>query len=87
MPQLNPDGTVQVAPPTQSAFAQPVGPPLAPQAPPTQAAPSASPGFVGAIMDLIRSLASSTQAGQALQNHSKVVNQQVDQKSGLGNQF
>lgn len=87
MPNFNPDGTVQVSPPTQSAFAQPPGPPLAPQAPPAQAAPSASPGFAGAIMDLIRSLVGATGPGQALQNRDKVVNQQVNDKSGLGNSF
>ena len=60
MPQVNPDGTVQVAPPMQSAFApQATQPP--PQAlgqafngaPPTPG----TPGISGAILDAIKALA------------------------------
>ena len=59
MPQINPDGTVQVSPPLASAF----GPASASAPPPTMApqqgapAPSADPGFAGAIMALIHSIA------------------------------
>jgi len=61
MPQVNPDGTVQVAPPTQSAFA-----PQATQPPPPQALGQAfngapptpgTPGMSGAILDAIKALA------------------------------
>jgi hypothetical protein len=60
MPQLNADGTVQVAPPTQSAFAPPPGVPQ--PAPPPQAAPaqiassSPNPGFAGAILSLLQAM-------------------------------
>jgi hypothetical protein len=56
MPQLNPDGTVQVAPPTQSAFAPQ---PMQPAPPPQQMAPQVSngtPGISGAILDAIKAL-------------------------------
>jgi hypothetical protein len=86
MPNLirNADGTTQVAPPMQSAFAQPGGPPLAPQAPgPQQTAPN--PGFSGAIMDLIKSLVSSF-APKGLTQAKPRTNEEIDRQSGgLGN--
>ena len=59
MPQVNPDGTVQAAPPTQSAFAQPLGQAFAGQAPPPMAPPqqTGTPGISGAILDAIKALA------------------------------
>lgn len=62
--QVNPDGTVQVAPPTISAFSPqasasappPAAPPLSPQG---QAA-AAHPGFAEALLQMI------SQLGQAL---------------------
>jgi hypothetical protein len=54
----NPDGTVQVAPPTMSAFApqaSPSAPPPPPQAQPG-VAPGAAPGVAGAIQSAIAAL-------------------------------
>jgi hypothetical protein len=57
VPQMNPDGTMQVAPPTQSAFgpASASAPPPPMQAQPVQ--PVGHPGFSGAIQDLVAMLA------------------------------
>jgi hypothetical protein len=57
MPQINPDGTVQVAAPTQSAFApQPTqAPPPPMQAPPGAA--QGAPGVSDAIFQAIKALA------------------------------
>ncbi len=79
----NPDGTIQVAPPTQSAFAQPPGPPLAappPQAP-GQAHSGVSPGFIGALFDALRGLVS---GGVVNGQHRQ--NQAIEEQS-LGNQI
>lgn len=54
MPQLNPDGTVQVAPPTMSAFSPAASASAAP--PPQPAAPPAAPA-AGAIQALIAAIA------------------------------
>lgn len=87
----NPDGTVQVAPPTQSAFApQPTqaAPPMQ-QVPQVQSA-GADPGFAGAIMQLIHSLASSF-APKSITNARQRTNQAVDAADpgpdSLGNKF
>ena len=59
-PIRNPDGTLQVAPPTMSAFApqatQPPPPPVTATIP--GGAPPPSPGIAGAIHDMIAALAS-----------------------------
>ena len=59
MPQVNPDGTVQVAAPTQSAFAQPLGQAFNGGAPAPAAMPvsTGTPGISGAILDAIKALA------------------------------
>jgi hypothetical protein len=76
----NPDGTIQVAPPTQSAFAQPPGPPLA-TPPPGQAHSSPDPGFIGALFDALRGLVSGN-----LVNGQHRQNQAIEEQS-LGNQI
>lgn len=88
MPGTNPDGTVQVAPPTMSAFA-----PQATQPPPPQQAPpgasTASPGVAGAIRDMIAALAQAF-APKGITQAGKKINQQVNQADpppGLGNEF
>lgn len=88
MPQVNPDGTVQVAPPTMSAFS-PAASASAP-APPPQAVPPgspAAPGAAGAIQALIAALAQAF-APKALTQRKAAVDGQVDKASGdLGSQF
>jgi hypothetical protein len=87
MPQVNPDGTVQVAPPTMSAFS-PAASASAP-APPQQMAPpsSAAPGAAGAIQALIAALAQAF-APKGLTQRKAVVDGQVNKASGdLGSQF
>lgn len=89
---VNSDGTVQVAPPTMSAFS-PAASPSAPP-PPPQAAPPApgSPGAAGAIQALIAALAQAF-APKGLTQRRAAVNQAVEQQSGapqsseLGQQF
>jgi hypothetical protein len=57
MPQLNPDGTVQVSPPLQSAFGPAsAGAPPPPMQAPGQAHSAPDPGFIGALFDAIKSL-------------------------------
>jgi hypothetical protein len=87
MPQMNPDGTVQVAPPTTSAFAPQVGQPP----PPQQAAPgaTAAPGAAGAIQALIAALAQAF-APKGITQHAAALKQQEAASSGdptLGDQF
>lgn len=92
MPQMNPDGTVQVAPPTMSAFspaasASAPAPPMAAGTPPTGA--QATPGAAGAIQALIAALAQAF-APKGLTQRRAVVNQTVDKDSAsgsLGDQF
>lgn len=82
-PIRNADGTVQVAPPTRSAFApQPTQAP-----PPVQAAPQqgagqgASPGFAGAILDAIKAIAGAV-APRAIVQRRQAVDGVVDQAAG-----
>jgi hypothetical protein len=82
MPQVNPDGTVQVAPPTQSAFA-----PQPTQAPPPMQAPVAAPPTAtpaGAIFDAIKALAMHFAPKSVTQIKQR--NDQAEAK-GLGNEF
>ncbi len=91
MPQMNADGTIQVAPPTQSAFgpASASAPPP-PAAPPQQAQAGAHPGFSGAIQDLVAMLAkvlaprSVTQQGVRTED---AVNQAEGVSQPLGGHF
>ena len=87
----NPDGTIQVAPPTRSAFAPPPGPP---QAAPAPAAPlqvqSGTPGFAGALLDLIKALSGATAPRAITQRHAAIeqgINQADPGPQGLGNEF
>ncbi len=90
MPQMNPDGTVQVAPPTQSAFgpASASAPPPPMQAQPVH--PVGHPGFSGAIQDLVAMLAkvfaprSVTQQGVRTED---AVNQAEGVSQPLGGHF
>jgi hypothetical protein len=86
---MNPDGTVQVAPPTQSAFgpASASAPPPPMQAQPVQ--PVGHPGFSGAIQDLVAMLAK-VLAPQRSQGHTFDAqnNQAVeDAQTGLGDEL
>ena len=87
-PMVNPDGTIQAAPPTMSAFAQQPGVmPGQPMAPPTNYQ-TGTPGFAGALMDMIKALAGSTKTGQTLKQRGNTVMNAADQASGgLGNEF
>lgn len=81
-PVRNADGTVQVAPPTQSAFAPQPGPAQA--APPPQAPPSsmhATPGFAGALLDAIKSLVGAS-APRAIVQHKTALDNAIDSASG-----
>jgi hypothetical protein len=91
MPTVNPDGTVQVAPPTQSAFA-----PQPTQAPPPvpQQAAAPSPGFAGALLEMIQHLMGALKPGGPGNAGSvRRVNDAVDAASqgndpnALGNQI
>ena len=85
-PMVNPDGTVQAAPPTMSAFAQQPGVmPGQPVAPPTNYQ-TGTPGFSGALMDMIKALASSL-GPKSITQHKSQLNQQEQQAQGLGNEF
>lgn len=90
MPQVvNPDGTVQVTPPTMSAFAPQAGQPPPPmQAPPAGPVSTATPGAAGAIKDLIAALAQAF-APKGLTQRKGAINQQADKAaaSDLGSQF
>ncbi len=84
-PTVNPDGTVQVAPPTMSAFAQPAGalPPPAPQpAPQVQSTdPTQNP-----IYALIQALASAF-APKGITQRKAAINEAVEPPGSLGSQF
>lgn len=92
-PVRNPDGTIQVAPPTVSAFA-----PQPTQAPPPAQIPANTPGVqqdngvAGAIQSMIQALAQAF-APKAITQRGKKISQSVDEASGapqtsdLGNQF
>lgn len=82
MPQVNPDGTVQVAAPTQSAFAQPLGQAFNGGTPAPAAAPppTGTPGISGAILDAIKALAMHL-APHALTDIKARTNQAVDNQS------
>jgi hypothetical protein len=89
MPQpMNPDGTVQVAPPTVSAFApQPTQtPPPMQQTPMAGAGQQATPGISGAIMDAIKALAQAF-APKSITQRKAAVNGQVDNTESLGDKF
>lgn len=87
MPLVNPDGTIQAAPPTQSAFAQPpMAAPGAPQAAPPVQVHSGTPGFSGAILDAIRALAQAF-APKSLTQAKARTDQNVNKAEGLGDQF
>lgn len=82
MPQLNPDGTVQVAAPTQSAFAQPLGQAFTGGAPAPAAMPpsTGTPGFSGALLDAIKAIAQHL-APKAVTDIKARTNQAIDDKS------
>ena len=83
MPQLNPDGTVQVSPPLASAFGPAsAGAPPPPMQAPQQGAPptSADPSFAGAIMALIHSLAGSFAPKSVTQAKART-NEAIDKAS------
>lgn len=93
MPLVNPDGTVQAAAPTQSAFGQPpMAVPAGRQAVPPVQVHSGTPGFSGAILDAIRALAQAF-APKSLTQAKARTNQAIEEQSGapqttdLGNQF
>ena len=83
MPNL--DGTVQVAPPTMSAF----GPASASAPPPAAApAPAAQPGFAAALMAMIHQLAQALNPATA--RAPRATEQAIEAQSGtapLGDQF
>ncbi len=87
----NPDGTVQVAPPTQSAFG-PAGYGAPPPPPPSQAqAAAAHPGFGEAILQMLSQLASALnpKVARAPRATEAAINAQSNGQPapGLGSQF
>jgi hypothetical protein len=78
-PQRNPDGTIQVAPPTVSAFA-----PQATQAAPPMQAPTqaATPEAQGAIHALIAALASAFAPRSIVQAKARTDNAVEDASGG-----
>ena len=84
-PMPNPDGTIQVAPPTQSAFApQPTQAPPPPM--PPQTIHTGTPGVSGAINDLIAMLAKafSPQRSQGPVFDAQNAQAESDAHTGLG---
>ena len=90
----NLDGTVQVAPPTRSAFApQPTQPAPPPQMPgPGAAGPAGQQGIAGAIQAMIAALAHAL-APRSIVDRSRAIQGGVEEGSGgppgsdLGSQF
>ena len=90
----NPDGTVQVAPPTQSAFGPAgYGAPAPPSPPSPQAqAAAAHPGFGEAILQMLSQLASAlnpktTRAPRATEAAIEAQSNGQPAPQGLGNDF
>lgn len=86
-PVVNPDGTVQTVPPTMSAFAPPPG--VVPSQP-TPAQPTnyqtGTPGFSGALMDIIKALVTSLGPKSVTQRRPQLQAQE-QQAQGLGNEL
>jgi len=82
MPQVNPDGTVQVSPPLASAFgpASASAPPPAMQVPQNAAPAPGTPGAADAIHALIQALAQHF-APQGLVTRKAGVEQEVDKQT------
>jgi hypothetical protein len=73
----NPDGTVQVAPPTMSAFS-PQASASAP--PPPQAQPAVQPGFMEALMQMFHQLTQALNPAQA--RAPRATEQAIEAQSG-----
>lgn len=84
MPQMNPDGTVQVAPPTMSAFS-PAASASAPPPPRPAAGATATPQAAGAIQALIAALAQAF-APRSIVDAKQRTDQAVD-KASLGDEM
>ncbi len=86
----NPDGTVQVAPPTQSAFGPASASAPPPPSPQAQAA-AAHPGFGEAILQMLSQLASALnpKTARAPRATEAAINAQSNGQPapGLGNDF
>jgi hypothetical protein len=84
---VNPDGTIQAAPPTMSAFSPQASPSAPP--PPAQPAPvqAQQGGFADALVQMIKALMGNTKPGQQLASRGHQIDQQVNDASGLGNEF
>jgi len=78
----NPDGTVQVAPPTMSAFS----PQASASAPPPPRPVQAQAPDPGAIANLVAMLAK-VFAPRSIVQRPQVLQQQQQQAEGLGNEF
>ncbi len=85
----NPDGTVQVSPPTMSAFG-----PVSASAPPPPAAPpqAAAPSFASALMEMFHQLAqalnpAAARAPRATEQAIQAQSEGNPAPQGLGNQF
>ncbi len=88
MPQMNPDGTVQVAPPTQSAFgpASASAPPPPMQAQPQAQAGAHPGGFSDAIYNLVAVLAKVLGPKSITQAPQREAQQEAEAQ-GLGDQL
>ena len=88
----NPDGTVQVVPPTRSAFAPQLGMPQAPPAAaPVPTFASGTPGVAGAIYDAIKAISDAV-APRSIVQRRQAIDQAVERAdpspgSVLGNVF
>ena len=83
---VNPDGTVQVAPPTRSAFAPQAVQPAPAAQPPLQVSSSPSPDAAGAIRSLIAALAQAFAPKSVTQIKARA-DQGEAAAQGLGNEF
>jgi hypothetical protein len=87
----NPDGTVQVAPPTQSAFgpaSASAPPPQVQGVAPTQVSSAPQPGFADAIMALLHALVGTAPPARQISQRPAQVDAEVDKAAGgLGDQF
>jgi hypothetical protein len=88
---INPDGTVQAVPPTQSAFAPQPGQAPPPMQPPQQVhSGGVDPGFLSALFEAIKSISGAAAPKGITQrkaNIDKAVDAADPSPSSLGNQL
>ena len=87
-PNVNPDGTVQVAPPTQSAFGPASASAPPPPAAPVQVSSAPQPGLAEALLAVIHHLIGVAPPARQISQRPAQVDAEVDKASGgLGDNF